>query len=201
MRVIAAVFSVSIALYSLCDNVSEVASFTLSPTLPSFVFSVDPLLALPALSSPTWYRKWRERKQSRSFSLLGSKTASNNASCLKSKKVDEDSSAIKTKKQRNGYFDDIYRQRVEEFMEFYEQHGHGSVPCPYPPNPVRSIFQENFIIDFDILLYTLTSTKYISAVGCLGIQSTKATQNLEAIEEEKYSVYRLFNSSAPKGTP
>mmetsp|Transcript_20416 Transcript_20416/g.41416 ORF Transcript_20416/g.41416 Transcript_20416/m.41416 type:complete len:587 (+) Transcript_20416:50-1810(+) len=143
MRIITAVFSVSIAFYSLFDNASRVASFSISPKLPSFVFSVDPLLTLPLLSSPTWYQKWRERRKARSFCLLGSKNTSNSASSLKSKRVDEGATAIKTKKQRNGYFDDVYRKRLEEFMEFYEEHGHGSVPCPYPPNPPLGVWAYN----------------------------------------------------------
>jgi len=169
MRIITAVFSVSIAFNSLFDNASRVASFSLSPKLPSFVFSVDPLLTLPLLSSPTWYQKWRERRKARSFCLLGSKNTSNSASSLKSKRVDEGATAIKTKKQRNGYFDDVYRKRLEEFVEFYEEHGHGSVPCPYPPNPVSSIFQENEFVDFDVFHTITIEKKSILAIGCLGI--------------------------------
>lgn len=39
--------------------------------------------------------------------------------------------------------DELFDLRLEEFRSFAAKHGHGSVPCPYPPNPPLGVWAAN----------------------------------------------------------
>ncbi|KAL7542025.1 hypothetical protein ACHAXR_011452 [Thalassiosira sp. AJA248-18] len=51
--------------------------------------------------------------------------------------------AVETRAAQTNRNEELFQQRLSELRNFRSQHGHGSIPTPYPPNPSLGIWAAN----------------------------------------------------------
>ena len=118
---------------------SHVEAFNLPSRVPSFLFFNEPFISTSLLLSSLKHERGRGRRTPVSFILYVSQSPSQ----FSRTEIDPEEDQSTSTQSQNRH-EVLFQKRLEELRDFHAQHGHGSIPIPYPPNPVSTFHLTSF---------------------------------------------------------